>query len=153
MLPGRKPTPLHLQVVTGVKTRSKFADSTRGDKPQAKRRLRIPPDLTTEQKRLWQYFAKHAVPGQLEPADAELMRMLVVHASLAREYERKLRSTGPLIKTPNGMPMQSPYLSMVNKQTALVQKLLTSLAFTPVERARIGIGNSGGMDESDWEDD
>lgn len=153
MLPGRKPTPVHLQVVTGVSTRSKFVDSRRDDRPKSKRRLRIPTDLTRQQKLLWQNFAKHAVPGQLEPADAELMRLLVVHASLAREYELKLRSTGPLIKTPNGMPVQSPYLSMVNKQTSLVHKLLTSLAFTPTERARLGVGKFDMLAEDELDDD
>lgn len=80
------------------------------------------------------------------------MRMLVVHASLAREYELKLRSSPKLIKTPNGMAIASPYIGLLNRQTDLVLKLLTSLGFTPTERARIGSGSASLLDDDDLEE-
>ena len=149
MLPGRKPIPLHLQVVTDTKSRSKFSNGPSTNAPKVKRRLRIPSDLTPPQKSIWQGIAKHAVPGQLEQMDGELMRMLVVHVSLAREYELKLRSSPALVRTPNGMAVQTPYLAMLNRQTGIIMRLLTALGFTPTERARLNIGSSNLFDDEE----
>ncbi|MBW8296211.1 P27 family phage terminase small subunit [Sphingopyxis sp.] len=108
--------------------------------------------MTPQQKTIWQGIAKHAAPGQLEQADGELLRMLVVHISLAREYELKLRSSPALVRTPNGMAVQTPYLAMLNRQTGIVLKLLTSLGFTPTERARLNIGSSSIFDDSEFDE-
>lgn len=152
MLPGRKPIPAHLQVVTDTKSRSKFSQGPSTNAPKIRRRLRIPSDLTPPQKIIWQGIAKHALPGQLEQADGELMRMLVIHISLAREYELKLRSSPALVRTPNGMAVQTPYLAMLNRQTAIILKLLTSLGFTPTERARLNIGSSNVFDDCECDE-
>jgi len=44
---------------------------------------------------------------------------------------------GAMIKSPNGYPMQSPYLSHANKQFEIMMKIATEFGFTPASRARI----------------
>ena len=44
---------------------------------------------------------------------------------------------GAMIKSPNGYPMQSPYLSHANKQFEIMMKIATEFGFTPAIRARI----------------
>ena len=44
---------------------------------------------------------------------------------------------GAMIKSPNGYPMQSPYLSHANKQFEIMMKIATEFGFTPASRARV----------------
>jgi P27 family predicted phage terminase small subunit len=42
-----------------------------------------------------------------------------------------------MIKSPNGFPMQSPYLSHLNQQFATMMRIATEFGFTPASRSRI----------------
>ena len=44
---------------------------------------------------------------------------------------------GAMIKSPNGFPMQSPYLSHLNQQVATMMRIATEFGFTPASRSRI----------------
>jgi P27 family predicted phage terminase small subunit len=44
---------------------------------------------------------------------------------------------GAMIKSPNGYPMQSPYLSHANKQFEIMMKIATEFGFTPAIHTRI----------------
>ena len=44
---------------------------------------------------------------------------------------------GAMIKSSNGYPMQSPYLSYANKQFEIMMNIATEFGFTPASRTRI----------------
>ena len=44
---------------------------------------------------------------------------------------------GAMIKSPNGYPVQSPYLSHLNKQTEIMMRIASEFGFTPASRSRI----------------
>ena len=44
---------------------------------------------------------------------------------------------GAMIKSPNGHPIQSPYLSTVNKQAEIMMRIASEFGFTPASRSRI----------------
>ena len=52
---------------------------------------------------------------------------------------RRSRSMGLLVKAPNtGLPIQSPYLPVLNRQTEIARKLAAELALPPAQRNRVG---------------
>lgn len=148
MVSGRKPIPLHLAKVQGVKSQSKY-DRRPNWIERQKRRLRMPEGLTPNEKRHWKLYVKESQAGHLQPQDAPLLKRLVYHLNLADQYDEKVRHTPSLIKTPNGMPQQSPYVGMINKQTLIIKNLLSELGFTPSSRARLGI-ESGEPGDDDY---
>jgi P27 family predicted phage terminase small subunit len=44
---------------------------------------------------------------------------------------------GAMIKSPNGFPIQSPYLSHLNKQAEIMTRIASEFGFTPASRSRI----------------
>jgi phage terminase small subunit len=60
---------------------------------------------------------------------------------------------GMLTKAPNtGLPIQSPYLPIVNKQAAIMLKAAEQLGFTPVARSRIQLMDSfAGNADDEWD--
>jgi P27 family predicted phage terminase small subunit len=44
---------------------------------------------------------------------------------------------GAMIKSPNGFPIQSPYLSYLNKQAEIMMRIASEFGFTPASRSRI----------------
>jgi P27 family predicted phage terminase small subunit len=57
--------------------------------------------------------------------------------ALAMEAAEMVHKHGAMIKSPNGFPMQSPYLSHLNQQVATMMKIATEFGFTPASRSRI----------------
>lgn len=57
------------------------------------------------------------------------------------------------MKAPNtGVPMQSPYLAIANKQAQIMTKAAVEMGFTPASRSRISVPleEIGGLDP--WAD-
>jgi P27 family predicted phage terminase small subunit len=44
---------------------------------------------------------------------------------------------GAMIKSPNGFPIQSPYLSHLNRQAKIMTRIASEFGFTPASRSRI----------------
>jgi P27 family predicted phage terminase small subunit len=57
--------------------------------------------------------------------------------SLAMEAVVMLSKHGAIIKSPNGFPVQSPYLSHFNQQVATMMRIAGEFGFTPASRSRI----------------
>ncbi len=51
-----------------------------------------------------------------------------------------MRALGPLVKAPNaGLPIQSPWVAVMNRQTEIARKLAAELALLPAQRSRAGL--------------
>lgn len=53
--------------------------------------------------------------------------------------ENMIRKHGMLVKSPNGYPMQSPYLAIANKAIDQMKAFLTEFGMTPASRSRIDL--------------
>jgi len=51
-----------------------------------------------------------------------------------------IQKYGPLVKSPNGYPQVSPYLSIANKQAEIMIRIASEFGFTPASRSRISTG-------------
>ena len=60
---------------------------------------------------------------------------------------------GLLVKAPNTkLPIQSPWVAVMNRQTEIARKLAAELALPPEERCRAGMGRppSAALPDDEW---
>ncbi|MFO7905810.1 MAG: phage terminase small subunit P27 family [Pirellulaceae bacterium] len=77
--------------------------------------------------------------------DAGILTNIDVHAlamyceSYARwaDANEKIQQYGPVVKTPNGFPAQSPYIQIANKAFDQMRAMLTEFGMTPSSRTKI----------------
>jgi P27 family predicted phage terminase small subunit len=51
----------------------------------------------------------------------------------------QIQKYGTMVKSPTGYPMQSPYLSIANRQAELMMRIASEFGFTPASRSRISV--------------
>lgn len=137
MTSGRKPTPLHLKLVQGNPGKRPIKVVKR--KLQPENAPRMPKGTKPEIASIWRRMVRSAPHGLLRSIDGELLYQWCLSRYLFEEAERKLHASSMLIKTPNGMPAQSPYLAIINRQQEIMRGIAAELGFTPTARARLGV--------------
>lgn len=136
MTQGRKPKPSHIKLVGGNAGKR----AMNKNEPKPKGNLKDAPDwLTPSQVEIWDEAIRSAPYGLLKLLDASVFVTWVVASDLHKQASRKLNEGVMLIKTPNGMPVQSPYISILNKQAAIMMKAASEMGFTPSSRSRVEI--------------
>lgn len=145
---GRKPTPTALKLIAG--NPGKRALNAHEPQPRADL-TQAPHWLTDRQRTTWQDVVELAPPGLLKDIDASVFTVWVVAYDLYQEASDRLSQTGMLIKAPNtGVPMQSPYLAIVNKQAQIMMKAAAEMGFTPASRSRVVIKQNGTKAGDPW---
>jgi P27 family predicted phage terminase small subunit len=48
-----------------------------------------------------------------------------------------IQKYGVMIKSPSGYPVQSPYVSVANRQAEIMMRIASEFGFTPARRSRI----------------
>ena len=100
--------------------------------------LRDPPDwLSPGQMSLWRDLVETSPPGLLTESHRHLAAALVVSVDLHRQAVQAIEAEGAMVPTPNGYMVQSPWLSVANKQISIAQRLSAELALTPTSAARV----------------
>jgi P27 family predicted phage terminase small subunit len=56
------------------------------------------------------------------------------------EAVSSLERYGTMIKSPNGFPMQSPYVAVANRQVDIMVRIASEFGMTPSSRTRIRVG-------------
>src|SRR3954453_1606239 len=86
----------------------------------------------------WDMYLANAAPGHLTPMDGPLLARLCVALAYADEANEEMDAPGMLGKAPHpGLPIQSPYLPVLNRQTEIARKLAAELALPPAQRDRV----------------
>jgi len=141
---GRRPKPTHLKLVEGkhyrLNKREPVPDGALCEAPAI---------LNNEQREAWNYAIKHAPQGLLKRLDAGTLQCWAVAKCLHDEAVAALQSSPRIIKSPSGMPVQSPWLQILNKQAGIMQRLSLDLGFSPAARARISIDDYDQSDPTD----
>ncbi len=134
---GRKPKPTWLKLVAGNPGRRPLNSS----EPLPEGALLDPPDwLTPSQKDIWRAAIENAPPGLLRRIDESVFLVWVIAKDLHRTASERIAQTGTLIRIPHGpMAVQSPWVSVMNKQAVIMMKAAVELGFTPSSRSRISI--------------
>jgi P27 family predicted phage terminase small subunit len=53
------------------------------------------------------------------------------------EATEAIQKFGTMIKSPTGYPIQSPYVSIANRQAEIMMRIASEFGFTPASRGRI----------------
>ena len=144
---GRKPVPTHLKVIRGNPGKRKLNKNEPlpiGDLVDA------PEWMAESQRQNWNYAVENAPKGLLKKLDRSVLVAWTVAEDLHRRSSEQVEKFGILTKAPNtGLPMQSPYLPVVNKQAQIMLKAAELLGFTPASRSRVQVIEDRPSDEED----
>ena len=154
---GRKPKPTVLHKLHGSFNVTRHR--ARGAEPVASGDLddmEPPADLNEHELAAWHHAIEHAPRGVLKKIDRTLLTLWCKTAERYRradaaQAEINARQALPdVIRTPQGLLMPSPYISIMNKAAILMLRIAEQLGFTPVSRPRLAERPSrGGGHEDD----
>ncbi len=147
---GRKPLPTQIKKLKGTLQKCR----TNPNEPQPQGDLVEPPDYMADgAKQAWRYAIESAPEHLLRRLDMSVLEVWSCAADLYRKAQVGLNKTGLLMKTPNtGVPMQSPYLAIANKQAQIMTKAAVEMGFTPASRSRITLPEQPPSDADPWAD-
>jgi P27 family predicted phage terminase small subunit len=57
--------------------------------------------------------------------------------ALWAEATEAIQKFGTMVKSPSGFPIQSPYVSVANRQAEIMMRIASEFGFTPASRSRI----------------
>jgi P27 family predicted phage terminase small subunit len=150
MAMGRPPVPTHLKLIRGNPGKRKINKN----EPKPVGDLKEPPaHFDDELKAVWNYAIENAPPGLLKRIDSSVLETWCIAHVLHRKAVAEVRRHGLLVKPPKSdVPIQSPYLPVVNKQAFIMLRAVDHLGFSPASRTRIATGDlapnyGGGWDE------
>jgi P27 family predicted phage terminase small subunit len=134
---GRKPKPTHLKLLEG--NPGKRPINTREPKPPPVTPT-CPRHLSDDAKKEW----RRVTPlldtlGLLTKIDRAALAMYCEAWGRWVQAEEALRKFGVMVKSPNGFPMQSPYLAVANKAMGQMRGLLAEFGMSPASRTRISV--------------
>jgi P27 family predicted phage terminase small subunit len=100
-----------------------------------------------------QYAIENAPRGVLKRIDKTVLAGFIVAADTHRKASVAMAQTELLVKSPTqGLPLQNPYLPIVNRQAVLMTRIATELGFTPCSRSRLVAGAVPAPVASGWDD-
>jgi P27 family predicted phage terminase small subunit len=137
---GRKPKPSRIKMMTGNPGKRPLNPN----EPQPEVTIpECPAELGPVARREWDRLSKDlAALGLLTNLDrAALASYCVAHALWVQAIEA-IQKYGSMVKSPSGYPIQSPYVSIANRQTEIMMRIASEFGFTPASRSRISTPTS-----------
>jgi P27 family predicted phage terminase small subunit len=132
---GRRPKPTRLKVLTGNPGKRPLNNNE--PNPEAAM-PDCPPELGPVAKQEWDRLA-----GQLGPLrlithlDRAALASYCAAYALWAEATQAIQTYGAMVKSPSGYPVQSPYVSIANRQTEIMMRIASEFGLTPASRSRI----------------
>jgi P27 family predicted phage terminase small subunit len=134
---GRRPKTTRLQLLTGNLGKRPI----NMDEPKPEPVIPdCPPELGPIAQKEWHRLAaelgKLRILTQLDRA--ALAAYCGAHALWAEATEN-IQKFGTMVKSPTGYPIQSPYVSIANRQAEIMMRIASEFGFTPASRSRTSI--------------
>ena len=141
---GRKPLPSNVVRLRGNPGKRRLNDAEPRPSPRVPT---CPACLEGEARKEWQrVVAELAELGLLTRLDRGLLAAYCQAHALWVEAVSSIQRYGTMVKSPNGFPMQSPYVAVANKQVEIMVRIAAEFGMTPSSRTRIRIGESTPVD-------
>jgi P27 family predicted phage terminase small subunit len=106
-----------------------------------------PPCLGDEARKEWRRLSNElASLGLLTGLDRNLLAAYCQAHALWVEAIASIGRYGTMVKSPNGFPMQSPYVAVANKQVDIMVRIAAELGMSPSSRTRIRVGDKPPQD-------
>jgi P27 family predicted phage terminase small subunit len=132
---GRRPKPTRIKVLTGN-------PGKRPLNPNEPRPEALIPDCPIElgpvARREWDRLAGQLMAlRMLTQLDRGALASYCGAYALWAEATKAIQKYGAMVKSPSGYPIQSPYVSIANRQTEIMMRIASEFGFTPASRSRI----------------
>jgi P27 family predicted phage terminase small subunit len=109
------------------------------DEPQPAAAIPEPPaELSPAARAEWDRLAAElGALGMLTNLDRAALAAYCGAYALWAEATEAIQKYGAMIKSPQGFPIQSPYLAIANRQAEIMMRIASEFGFTPASRSRI----------------
>jgi P27 family predicted phage terminase small subunit len=108
--------------------------------PKPRGSLVAPPEgISPQAAKVWAREIACVPPGLLKQLDTMVFLSYCVSCADFEDAAARVAKTGLMVKSPNGHPIQNPYLAIRNRQAGLVLKYAREMGFTPAARAGIAL--------------
>jgi P27 family predicted phage terminase small subunit len=132
---GRKPKPTRVKVLTGNPGRRPLNLDEPRPEPSVPD---CPPELSPAAQREWaRLVGELGKLRVLTNLDRAALAAYCGAYALWAEATEALQKYGVMVKSPTGFPIQSPYLSIANRQAEIMMRIASEFGFTPASRGRI----------------
>ena len=132
---GRRPKPTRLKLITG--NPGKRPLNANEPKPEATI-PECPAELGPVARREWDRMATELAPLRiLTQLDRAALAAYCGAYAMWAEATESIQKYGTMVKSPTGYPVQSPYVSMANRQAEIMMRIASEFGFTPASRSRI----------------
>lgn len=132
---GRRPKPTRLKVLTGNPGKHPLNEAEPRPEPDIPD---CPPELGPVARREWQRLVAELAPLRiLTQLDRAALATYCGAYGLWADATEAINKYGAMIKSPQGFPIQSPYLAIANRQAEIMLRIASEFGFTPASRSRI----------------
>ena len=133
-MPERETKPKGLKAIAS--SQHKLPPETKETEPV--RILECPPELGPAARQEWDRIVSELTSkGVLSSFDRGLLAVYCNAYAQYFEAMQEVQKYGAMIKSPNGYPVQSPYLAVANRHADTMVRIASEFGFTPASRSRI----------------
>jgi P27 family predicted phage terminase small subunit len=132
---GRRPIPTRLKLLTGNPGKRPLNE----DEPRPEIAApECPKELGPIARQEWDRLVDELMAlGLLTNLDRAALGAYCGAYALWAEATEAIQKYGAMIKSPQGFPIQSPYLAIANRQAEIMMRIASEFGFTPASRSRI----------------
>jgi P27 family predicted phage terminase small subunit len=132
---GRRPVPTRIKVLTGNPGKRPLNEHEPRPEPQIPD---CPPQLGPLAREEWNRLTTElASLGMITALDRSALATYCNAYGLWAEATEAIQKYGTMVKSPTGYPIQSPYVSIANRQAEIMMRIACEFGFTPASRSRI----------------
>lgn len=132
---GRRPVPTRIKVLTGNPGKRPMNENEPRPEPAIPD---CPPQLGPVAREEWNRLTAELAHLRIVTALDRSALATYCHAyGLWAEAADAIQKYGTMVKSPTGYPIQSPYVSIANRQAEIMMRIASEFGFTPASRSRI----------------
>ena len=132
---GRRPKPTRLKILSG--NPGKRALNMNEPKPDAEI-PECPVELGPVARKEWdRLVVQLGALRLLTQLDRAALAAYCGAYGMWAEATEAIQKYGTMVKSPTGYPVQSPYVSIANRQAEIMMRIASEFGFTPASRSRI----------------
>jgi P27 family predicted phage terminase small subunit len=134
---GRRPKPTRMKVLTGNPGKRPLNQHEPRPNPVVPD---CPPELGPAAQREWvRLVGELSSLNMVTKLDRAALATYCGAYALWAEATEAIQKFGAMVKSPTGYPMQSPYISIANRQAEIMMRIASEFGFTPASRSRLSV--------------
>jgi P27 family predicted phage terminase small subunit len=134
---GRRPKPTRMKALTGNPGKRPLNEQEPRPDPIVPD---CPPELGPAAQREWaRLVGELSSLNMITRLDRAALATYCGAYALWAEATVAIQKFGAMVKSPTGYPMQSPYISIANRQAEIMMRIASEFGFTPASRSRISV--------------